>query len=836
VPGPISVMQTSFTGGEWAPSLYARTRLNKYFTAVRRMRNFIIQPHGPASNRPGTRFINVTKFRNRLERLIPFEFSVIQTYVLEFGNFYMRVFRDGAPVTLPGKTITGATQTDPVNISSTAHGFSDGDHIIISGIDGMDELNGRTFEVNNPIANSFELIDPQLGTSIDGTGFSAYVSGGLASEIFELVTPYPQLDLKLLKYEQSADVMYLTHPSHAERKLTRTDHDAWTLVPTVYGAGIAAPTTFARTGGPVGSRIFAVTAAFNEGTESVISNTDTGKEGSVFTWDIVSNADYYNFYEQVNGIFGWLGFAGLGLSFTVPEALEPDFATAPPKLGDFFTGAGNFPGSTAFFEQRLLRARTNNEPQTVRGSVTADFDNFNTSVPLKDDDAYAFTINSNQVNEIRWLVALRTLVIGTSGSIWQMSSGTGRAITFNDVNVVKQASIGVSDLFPIVIENSVIFVEFSGSKVRDLFFSFDEDIYKGNDVSILATHLFENNTVVDWSYQRHPNSIIWGVMSDGTLAGLTYYREHEVIGWHTHDTQGNFEATTNISTAAGIDEVYFIVQRIINGKVRKFVERLEERLPNEDLQDSFFVDSGLSLDVPIAITSITQADPAVVGTGPAHGFSNGDLVDIDGVEGMTEVNDLRFKVANVTAFTFSLQDQLGADIDSTLFGTYLSNGKVRKTVTVILGLSHLEGEKVTILSNGNVVRGRTVTNAQITLPSPASRVHIGLGYISDLETMEFEFPTETGNTVQDKRRDVDSVVLRLENTRALSVGPSVDKLREIAFRDGEDYDTPARLFTGDKVEILDAGQEREGRVFMRNVDPLPVTITAITARLAYGES
>lgn len=828
---PISVGQTSFTGGEVSPSLYGRTKLAQYYKSVRTMLNFIVHPHGPTSNRPGTKFIAETKDSSKLSRLIPFTFSVTQTYMLEFGNEYMRVYKDGAPVVEGDKAITGATQLNPIEITSAGHGYANGDWIIISGVTGMTELNGKTFVVANA-GVTFTLKDVD-GNAIDGTsGYSAYTGGGVANRIYEIATTYLEADLALLKYEQSADVLYINHPGYVERQITRTGHTAWSIGDTTFGATLAAPTTFANDGGGPGrtrvitaatqadpvvitsvghgyvngdyvlisgvvgmteinNKIFlidnatvdtfslkygpdqhdvdgtgyaaytsggiariltlntyGVTAVSADGSESLLSTPATGTVGDVLTWDVRAGADYYNFYQLNNGVYGWLGYAGTN-TFTVPELLNPDMEAAPPTLGNYFAGADNYPGVSAFHEQRLIRARTNNAPQTFRGSVTGDFDNMNSSSPLREDDAYNFTLNSNAVNEIRWLVSLKALIIGTSESIWQALPGYGEAITAYSIKVDKQNTMGVADVLPIPIGNSILFISYSGERVYDLFYSFEDDGYKGNDLSVLASHLFKDDSLIDWCFQRHPDSTLWCVKKGGGLLGLTYFREHEVWGWHRHETDGAFESTARISTSEGVDEVYFIVNRTIDGSTRRYVEKLEERLPNNAIEDAFFVDCGLSYSGP-------------------------------------------------------------------------------PVVTIISGLDHLEGEDVAVLADGLVIAGHTVSGGKITLDVAATKVHVGLAYISDLETLDFEFPVEGGNTVLDKQRDVVSVLLRLENTSALLIGPDADNLEEIAFTAGE-------LFDGDKETVITAGELREDRVFIRNTDPVPVTINAIIARVDYGE-
>ena len=123
---------------------------------------------------------------------------------------------------------------------------------------------------------------------------------------------------------------------------------------------------------------------------------------------------------------------------------------------------------------------------------------------------------------------------------------------------------------------SVLFVQKFGKRVRDLAYSFESDGYDSVDLSIFATHLFDDYTIVDWCYQQEPWSVLWVVRSDGKLLGLTYMKEQEVWAWHMHDVGGIVES---ISSAPGLteDEVYMIVRRNINGNDVRYIEKLSSK-------------------------------------------------------------------------------------------------------------------------------------------------------------------------------------------------------------------------------------------------------------------
>ena len=224
------LIQPSMAGGEVSAPVGARVDLSKRSVAVEEAQNFIATFTGSMMSRPGQKFVSQTKPGSSTYRFIEFEFNDTQTFVLELGETYMRFHSLGAQILDSALTgsITAATAADPVVVTSTAHGLSNGDEIYISGVAGMTELNGRNFIVANVTANTFELQTLE-GTDIDGTGYTAYTSGGTWTEVYEITTPWAAADLFAIKYAQSGDVMTLCHPDYPPQELVRIDNDTWTL-------------------------------------------------------------------------------------------------------------------------------------------------------------------------------------------------------------------------------------------------------------------------------------------------------------------------------------------------------------------------------------------------------------------------------------------------------------------------------------------------------------------------------------------------------------------------------------------------------------------------------
>lgn len=928
----VAFIQPSFAKGELSPALYGRVDTSAYQVGLRTARNTIVHAHGGISNRAGSKHIGPSKDHTQTPRLIPFKFNTTDTYILELGNLYMRPIRNDGQVLEPSKTIIGATQANPVVIqTSAAHSFVNGEDVFVDDIVGMTELNGRIFTVANKTADKFELISQFDGTNIDGTGFTAYSSGGTVSRLFTLVTPYVTADLSTLKFTQSADTMTIVHPSYDPRELTRTDHHVWQLAVITFEPEIAFPTgqiVTVNTAGTLTDR-YQVTATADETFEESLPATNNtgftitdatqanpvviatgiahsyangdevhiknvlgmtelndrrfivanktpvtlelkGEDGTGHTayisggdvnqtfvkvttsavtrdntisWAEVANAQRYTVYKEDNGIFGFLGETET-LAFTDDNIL-PDLSVSPPKLRNPFFGTNNNPGAVSYYEQRRVFGATNNKPDTTFYSQTGSQKNMSTSFPAKADDAITATLNSREVNEIRHFVPGNDLVVLTSGSEWIVNAGSDSGFAADTLRQKPQTDIGSSHLSPIVSGSTILFVQFNLAAVRSFGYSLTLDGYTGTDLSMLANHLFDTCRAKEWAFVRSPDPIVHIVCDDGIAITMTFNQEQEVVAWCHWDTDGKYESVASIlPTATDVDEqVYFVVKRTINGVTVRSIERQASRR-FIDVRDAFFVDNGKSLDDPIVISGATAADPVVI-SATAHGFVNGDLVDIadiiweptfDAVDNETQpaqLNDLRFKVNNKAANTFEIQNEVtSVDIDGSAFAAYVEGGTVRKAVTTVGGLHHLEAETVAILADGNVVSGTVVTDGQVTLADAASRIHVGMKYISDVETLDIETPNAT---IQGLLKKISRVNVRFRASRGLFIGPNTDQLTEMKQREFEVYGQPTALLTGDKEIILEPSWNSNGRIFMRQRYPLPMTILAVIPDMEVGD-
>jgi|TARA_Y100000310_G_scaffold132889_1_gene131833 hypothetical protein len=568
--------------------------------------------------------------------------------------------------------------------------------------------------------------------------------------------------------------------------------------------------------------------------------TLTATNNVTAAWTAIAGAQRYAVYKEVKGLYGLLGETE-SVSYVDDGADTPDLDNSPPAQRDPFFGTDNDPAAVSYYEQRRVFGGSNNNPDTSEYTQTGNQSNVNVSTPAKANDAITATLNSREVNQIRHFVPLNDLLTLTSGAEWRVNASDDSGFSASTLRQKPQSQWGSGHREPIVVGSTVIFFQDNDSVVRSIGYLLQTDSYSGTNLTLLANHIFRHETIVDSAYAAFPNSLVHTVRSDGAAPVMTFDQEQEVIAWAVWDTpNGKFKSVTAMRPSLSDieDAAYFVVERIINGNTVKYIERTQDRR-FKTVQDAFFVDSGVSLDTPVTITNATAADPVVI-TATAHGFSNADIVDIVDITWVADVDSVstetqpaqlnggRFLVANKTAHTFELTDEDGDDIDGSAFNAYVEGGEVRKAETVLLGYDHLAGETIVANANGNVVRDIAVTvDGQITLTDSASRVHAGINYVSDVETLNLEMVTRSIPTIQGALTHVVAAVVRFERSRGFWIGPNVDALTEMAQRELEAYGEPTELLTGDKEIILEPEWNSNGRVFMRQRDPLPMTILGV---------
>lgn len=602
--GRESTIQTSFNAGELSPLMLARIDLKKREAGLFTCVNGITLAQGAWTRRPGSLFLKEVKFSNRLTRVFPFQFSVQQTYVLEFGHQYIRFFTQHGILTLAGQSITGITKANPAVLSySGADTYTNGDRVYVTGVVGMTQVNNREFIVANVNtgANTFELQEWINGAAVNvnSTGYDTYSSGGTVAEVFEIVSPYAEADLSSIRIVQSADTLYILHPNYIPRKLVRVSALSWALSVLVFVDGpydtenqTTTTLTPSATTGAITITASAVTGI----------NNDTGfQAGDVGRLVRIKNGTTWGYAEITSITSTTL------VNATVHSAFAATTATAAWRLGVWSTTTG-FPRCGTFFDDRLIFAGAASFPQRLDGSRTGKYQNFSPSAndgTVAADNAIAFTLNSNDVNAIRWLVDNeKGLQAGTARGEWQIRpSALNEALTPTNISGKPSTKHGSEFIQPVVAGKATLFVQRSGKKLRELAYVFESDGFKAPDMSLLAEHI-TRPSITEITYQEQPQAIVWGIRSDGVFLGFTYERDQDVVGWHRHELGGFSDAadtlipvveSMTVVPAPDVtrDELYMVVRRHVNGFTKRYIELLTKMWEDgDDQEDAFHVDCG----------------------------------------------------------------------------------------------------------------------------------------------------------------------------------------------------------------------------------------------------
>lgn len=752
-----SPLQNNFIGGEFSPLTQARVDSDLYNTGLEVCLNYIPLVQGPITRRPGTYFVQETKNSGsgtRTARLQRFEFSTTQAYMLEFGDQYIRFYRNNGPVeSSPGVP-------------------------------------------------------------------------------YEVATTYGSTHIFDLQFTQSADVLYITHPLYPPKMLTRTAHTSWTLSTIDFldgpylTANVGATTLTPSATSGAGITITASAALF--------AATDVGRLIRMkhsTTWGYAKITAYTS---------------STVVTATVVNAFGATTAVTIWRLG-LWSATTGYPATTTFHEDRLFFAGNASNPQRVDGSVSGDYTNFAptaTDGVLTAANALGFTLNSNDVNVIRWLTSdEKGLLVGTVAGEWTVKAASSLE-SMNATNIVakKGSNYGSANIQPVQVGKSAIFVQRAGKKIRDMRYYYDVDGFRAADLTVISEHITESG-ITQLAFQKEPQQIVWAVRNDGTLIGMSYDREFETVkvGWHRHQLGGKTLPLTNdkatvesiacIPAADGTrDELWMVVRRYINGDPVTTVEYMNKIFDQEDEpRDAYYVDCGLTYDVPLGIAAINPANPVDL-FGPGGDLDVGDHILVTDT-GFPLLDNKVFLVKTISVDNITITDLDGNDVDGSGLDEDNVGGVCRKMVTTVSGLAHLNGEEVTIVTDGMVHPKKTVSGGSITLNYRAATVHVGFGFTSDGKQLRPEAGSTDG-TALGKTRRTHRVGFYLYRSLGLQFGVNFSKLETLVFRKTSDeYNFAPPLFTGIISETLPASYDFENQICWRQDQPLPSTILAIMPQL-----
>lgn len=907
--------QRSFSAGELAPALHARADLARYQEGLAACRNAVVRRTGGVQVRPGTTWQGNTKADGQA-RLIPCVFDDAQNYMLEFGNQYVRFWRDGALVQAAPTAWANATVYDlgesvthsgttyvciQSHTSDVANTFpyttltldysgsvynvvtNDTTGVVADGSGGAGTwvvgdvgrpftcvIGGVTYDcavtaytdANTVTITIFEYggtatpgTSPLWDDGLDnepgiGPNWTDYWHA-LEANIYELPTPYATADLRRLQTLSTRDTLRLVHPDYEYQKLIRVAEAQWYFAVYAEAAALATPGSFSVNGTPTPEAVAWRVTARNgaQGLESVptgIAQGDTVPSLFTYTlsWTAVSGATTYRVYRSdMGGPYGLL-FETVDTAFTDDGTYSPDLGNGLPSSSADPTAPGDYPGVLGAYQQRILIAGSDNEPDVVYGSRVADPDNFQAAADLTSESAISWRQIGPRVIRPRHFteVAQRLIQFANVGEYIIQGDDSG-ILGPGAINPQQLSANGAAAYpSPLVVDQSALYVQARGGIVRDLAAD------AGSDLTLMAAHLVDGYTVEEWAFQPTPDPVVWAVRDDGVLLSLTYERSTGILGWARHDTAGVVESVA-VVPEGNADALYLIVQRTIDAATVRFVERMASR--TADYADGVYADAavvftqptgGLTLDHSGA-TFLAPDGPTsnVVATAAAGTFTAAD----DGRSGtLTHLGvDYTFTVTAVTDDT-----EVTITVDGATYPSpaSIAAGAWRWDELPAGALDHLEAAAVSVLTDAGVFASPynpdydavAVASGTIDLGDLATtwtRVVVGLPYVADIGTLDLE---RAGSSVREGTFKLTKLGLYLEDSLGCFAGPQEPttatgltlpgggQLQPLPVVDANDNPTTDPV-SGYRSLVMDAHYSQTGRVWIRHVDPTPLTILAI---------
>lgn len=841
----VSPLINNFSAGEFGPLTSARVDLDRYGQSTEEMTNFIPTIQGAAQKRSGTKYVGEAAVSTGNVRLESFVFSNEQAYVLEFyrdsNNVYFRVYTNGAIVT---DGVNPMVFDTGMNLSSDDElfevSFTQRNDILY-----MHHKSSLTYKIirlaDDNWTNTFFLFD--YGPYIENTSYYddrrsfRYMTPTAATGTITL-TPYTEA---LTKNAAVNGYVSLTVTSATDVKLKVGE------TVTIKGRVIG-----------VLYETYTYTVTYVNGATFYIDELDAD-------WPFLSAEtlylypDYFNYTGLGGGVIyiyddtaGTWGTARITARNNFNSASTTNYtATVVNTLSNTnakylfkFPYGATYPIASCFYEDRFVLLF---EDLYVGMSKTGDYENF---IPIDLDGStspsYGFTffIAASQSSTGRWLSSgERGILAGTNaGEFLIKSASTQTPISSTSIDVKQTTAFGSANIQPVKAGKAVIFTQASGRKLREFNYFFDVDGFRCQDLNQLAHHITKTG-IKQIAIQKQPEQIIWAVRNDGVLLGMTYERDIDGlrVAWHKHilggaqNTNGDEVDVLSVTCIPtddnSYDEVWMVVKRLIDGSTSYSVEYIGAPFNDEvEQEDSVFLDCSLTYDSPKTITGATSADPVVI-TCTAHGFNDGDKVRIDNVEGMTELNGNVYVIDNSGVNDFELFDYDGNNIDGTLFNTYVSGGEVRKLVTTISGLDHLDDQQVVAYGDGANIGTYTVSAGSITLDEPAAVVTVGLSYDGKIKLPRLEAGASDG-TALGKTRRIHRLGAAVYRTLGLKYGQDFDNMQSFEFQDGDDQLNQAPpLYTGVLTTEVEFDYDFNNQICLKSDGPNNCTILAVMPQM-----
>jgi len=578
---------------------------------------------------------------------------------------------------------------------------------------------------------------------------------------------------------------------------------------------------------------YVVTAVDDLGTESAPSAelpVDNVIEAlgskNVLSWDPVVGAVRYRVYRELSGLFGLIGE-------TEDETFKDDdkivdMSETPPIVDNSLDGRFGYPRAVGYFEQRRCFAGTNDKPRNLYMTRSGTESDLSYSLPIKDSDRVSLALAARQAATIRHIVSMQDMLLLTQQGEWRLFAINSDAIGPETVAVRQQSQTGANQVQPLVVNNVVVYGAARGGHIRQLSLNTQSGSYLTGDLSLRATHLFDNFEITDATFQQAPYPIMWWVSSSGKLLACTYIPEEELAGWHQHSSSGaTFESVCSVPEGQH-DTVYAVVVRGASRSIERMVPNIEV-----DLVDGVYVDASV---VQNGYGSEVTRDSSLT-FGQSATYQAGDVVRVTLTQpalAASNVGDYIQMSHGGVVYEAELQAVISGTVADVRLSQTLPQSVYSSTVTtwglasaVVSGLSHLDGSVVQIVADGVYAGTQTVSGGAVQLDKPAARVVVGVAYDSELQTLPQAYQVQGYG--QGTTKNVRDVWMRVLKTAGLQVGPAAGALVPV------DSLTSKSLSTGEYETSVPSEWTQNGQMLVKQSLPLPATIVNLTMLTEMGD-
>lgn len=572
------------------------------------------------------------------------------------------------------------------------------------------------------------------------------LSGGSA---YEVINSFTENDLDYIRYIQKDDIVYILHPLKGFFKLIRLANNSWTFATVDLQFGpFQKENTFQTQ-----------TCAINNHGSVGTTGTLTASGHAPFTANHVGSL----WLMRDGTSYAYLKITGFTNSTTVSYISQSVIATSFAAKALYTWRAGEFglhrsyPRAITFHEQRVVLAGSINEPQKIWFSKSGEYENFDEDyTSLTADDAFNRTIASSTNDSILWLFSDEVLFFGCSDSIWiAKPSNNSAGLSNTDIGLKRQIAFGSEWVDPVYADNSPFYLQRGKQKIRSINYTANQGKFTTEDITIRSDHI-TGSGIKRFDYQQNPVSTIWALREDGQIAKFVYESNQDVNCWTRFKTDGIIEDIAIIPSGKEYDEIYFIVNRTINGATKRFIEVLEPNFSYNNI-DYIYSDCSLTYDGRQNTTLTLTTTTATAGNSVFTANSVGK--EIHNIAGM----------GKATIVSYTSGTVVGIEIIKDFASNNLTANNWGIAINEVTGLSHLIGENVVV--NGDFAtepKQKLVDNTgKILLNNFAVIIHAGLKYESIFTSMPTESKKflQTIGSQQSKLMRITELAIKFFNSR-----------------------------------------------------------------------